>query len=69
MGELITHRRLRGIVVQEYLPSIILMTYRDPTFDLAFIQTQILHLYLTNLSCSNEVTGMIAGRRLDMSTD
>ncbi|CAN0373449.1 unnamed protein product, partial [Scytosiphon promiscuus] len=65
MGEPMTDRRFKDIIVQGFSPeyeSIKLMMYRDPTFDLAQIQTTMRHLYLDNLSRSNEAKGRIVGR-------
>ena len=45
------------------------MMYRDPTVDLAQIQTTMRHLYLDNLSRSNEAKGRIAGRGVAMSAE
>ncbi|CAN0219174.1 unnamed protein product, partial [Scytosiphon promiscuus] len=77
MGEPMTDRRFKDIVVQGFSPeyaSIKLMMYRDPTFDLAQIQTTMRHLYLDNLyldnlSRSNETKGRIAGRGIAMSAE
>ena len=72
MDKSMTDRRSKDIVVQGFTPeyeSIKLMMYRDPTFDLAQIQTTMRPLYLDNLSRSNEVKGRIAGRGVAMSTE
>ncbi|CAN0352706.1 unnamed protein product, partial [Scytosiphon promiscuus] len=47
MGEPMTDRRFKDIVVQGFSPeyeNIKLMMYRDPTFDLAQIQTTMRHI-------------------------
>ncbi|CAM9499401.1 unnamed protein product [Laminaria digitata] len=72
MGELMTDRRFKDIVVQGFTPeyeSIKLMMYRGPTFDLAQIQTTMRHLYVDNLSRSKEAGGRIAGRGIAMSAE
>lgn len=45
------------------------MMYRDPTFDLAQIQTTMRLLYLDNLSRSNEIKGKVAGRGVTISVE
>ena len=64
-----TDRRFKDIVVQGFTPeyeSIKLMMYRDPTFDVAQIQTTMRRMYLDNLSRSKEAGGRIAGRGIAM---
>ena len=72
MGEPISDRRFKDICVQGFTSEykdIVMMMYRDPTFDIDQKQSTMRHPYYDELSRSNGAKGKIAARGVAMTAE
>ena len=72
MAEPVSDRRSKDIRVQGFTAEckrIKLMMYRDPTFNIDYMQSTLRHLYLDDLFRNEGAKGVIVGRGIAMTAE